>query len=70
MARHIWGDPDRFPHKTERQCLACLLVKVTRHEIDGAGREYYWTEWYRGLDQIKSKNTPACEVVSAGRRAA
>jgi hypothetical protein len=62
--RHSWGLPTRFAQKTERCCLKCPLVKVTFHQVDEHGRDYCWTEWYRGLDKIESKNTPACEVVA------
>jgi hypothetical protein len=68
-ARHSWGLPVRFAQKTERQCLSCRLVKVTFHEIDDRGHDRCWTEWYRGPDQTESRNTPACEVVSAEGRA-
>lgn len=57
--RHRWGDPVRFPHKTERQCLKCPIVKVTRHEVDGV-RETHWVEFWRGLDQVEGKATPPC----------
>lgn len=60
--RHSWGEPSRFPHKTERQCIKCGLVKVTRHEVDGL-REVYWVEFWRGLDLVKNDGTPACETV-------
>lgn len=56
--RHSWGLAHRFPHKTERQCLQCRIVKVTRHENDCC-----WTEFWCGLDQVEGKATPACEVV-------
>jgi hypothetical protein len=67
--RHSWGFPHRFEHKTERQCLNCRIVKVTRHEPDGT-REKYWTEFYRGLDKIECAGTPACEVISGESEAA
>lgn len=63
-ARHSWGLPTRFAKKTERQCVTCGLVKTTYHDVDSNGREYCWIAWFRGLDQIESKNTPACEVVA------
>jgi hypothetical protein len=58
--RHSWGDPVRFPRagKTERACKNCDLVKVTRHGIKTR------TEFWRGLDKIESRNTPACISVS------
>lgn len=58
--RHSWCDPVRFlrASKTERECEKCGLVKVTRH---GA---FTRTEFYRGLDLIEGKGTPACVAVS------
>jgi hypothetical protein len=58
--RHQWGKPQRYLHKTERVCIKCGLVKVTRHEAEGP-RDLHWMEYWRGLDQIKSHTTPACE---------
>jgi hypothetical protein len=37
------------------------MVKVTRHEHEG-GREVYWTEFWRDLDQVKSGATPLCDA--------
>ncbi len=59
--RHKWGGKERHPHKTEQQCLRCEMVKVTRHEFEG-GREIYWTEYWRDLDQIKADATPPCDA--------
>lgn len=63
-SRHRWGEPVRFPHKTERVCLKCGMVKVTRHEWDG-GREVCWQEFWSGEDQIDADRTPACEPETA-----
>lgn len=57
--RHSWGEPVRFPYKTERTCNRCGLIKVTRHEPG----EQPWLEFYRGLDKLKVERTPACEPV-------
>lgn len=68
MTHHQWSEPIRIPHgaalprKTERECEKCGLVKVTWHEMDGA-RETFRTEFWRGLDEIASAKTPACEEV-------
>ena len=63
--RHSWGFAHRFPHKTERQCIQCGLVKVTRHEAT------CWTEYWRGLDRIECDGTPACEIhISESEKAA
>jgi hypothetical protein len=53
------------PNKTERECLnGCGIVKVTRHETEGA-REVHWIEFWRGLDRIEGKGTPVCESVNS-----
>lgn len=58
--RHRWGEPVRFAHKTERECLnGCGIVKVTRHEDD------IWTEFWRGGERIFSNHTPVCEAAGA-----
>jgi hypothetical protein len=62
VKRHRWGEKQVFPHKTERQCLNCGIVKVGRHEVEG-GRDRYWTEFWRDLDRIECDGTPACEPV-------
>lgn len=61
MARHQWGAPERYEHKTERICLKCGMIKVTRHEAEGP-RDLHWQEFWRGLDQIACEGTPPCEV--------
>lgn len=60
--RHRWGEPVRFPHKSERQCIKCGLVKVTRHEAEGP-RDVHWVEYWREGDQVAADKTPACEPV-------
>jgi hypothetical protein len=59
--RHKWGTPHKLPHKSERQCGRCEMVKVTRHETEG-GREIHWTEFWRDLEQINSELTPPCDA--------
>lgn len=62
---HRWGDRTEFPlaHKTERGCLnGCGITKVTRHETEG-GRDIYWTEFWRGEEQVHGIRTPLCETV-------
>jgi hypothetical protein len=59
--RHSWGARVPFPlaRKTERECLnGCGVVKVTRHGIKTR------TEFWRELDKIEGKGTPACVEVS------
>lgn len=64
-SRHSLGQPARFPlaRKTECECKKCGLVKVKRRDGEGP-RDKFWTEWFRGLDKIESRNTPACISVS------
>mgnify|MGYP005809863931 CR=1 FL=1 len=64
--KHRWGDKAVHPHKTERDCLnRCGIVKVSRHESEG-GRDVYWTEYWRGLDEIEGESAPACEPIEEG----
>lgn len=60
--RHRWGDPVRFPYKTERTCVVegCGITKVTRHEPG----EQPWLEFYRNGERIKCTNTPPCTPMS------
>jgi hypothetical protein len=62
-ARHRWPDePNRFEHKTERECSRCGIVKVTRHEWE-CGRDVYWTEFWRDLERVdKDGETPPCDA--------
>jgi hypothetical protein len=54
--RHHWGDPVRFPFKTERTCENCSITKVTRHEPS----EHPWLEFYRDGVRIVCDHTPEC----------
>lgn len=56
VGRHSWGEPVRYQFKTERCCLLCGTVKVTRHEPD----RHPWLEFWRGLERIKCESTPPC----------
>jgi hypothetical protein len=59
--RHSWGEPARFEHKTERECLnGCGVIRVTRHE---GGR--HWVEFWRDCEKISTGKTPICERVTA-----
>jgi hypothetical protein len=62
MTRHRWGDKVVFPHKSERCCANCGLVKVSRHESEG-GRDRYWTEYWRAEEKLSTDKVPACEAV-------
>lgn len=64
--RHSWGDPVSYltARKTERECEKCGLVKVTRHGTVTR------TEFWRGLDRVEGRGTPACVAVEIEGRAA
>lgn len=60
--RHRWGDAQRFFHderpdisKTERACVHCGLVRVTRHESDR-----HWIEFWRDGECVDCERTPEC----------
>ncbi len=59
--RHRWGERVPFEHKTERECRRCGMVKVTRHEGEGAF-DRPWTEFWRDCDQIRCDATPPCDA--------
>jgi hypothetical protein len=59
--RHRWSTAHKWPHKTERQCVRCEMVKVTRHETE-AGREIHWTEFWRDLERAETQSTPPCDA--------
>lgn len=75
--RHKWSPAWRpSDHKTERTCVRCGLIKVTRHEFAGAPGERHWTEWWRPAPdasgegggvpvRIHSDPTPACAPATA-----
>lgn len=54
-ARHSWGEPERFPFKSERVCAHCGLIKVTRYE-----GEEHWVEFWRDTERLAYRNTPPC----------
>jgi hypothetical protein len=58
-ARHCWGEPMRFRFKTERTCLSCGLVKVTRR--DAGDCAIPWVEFWRDGVRVEAKGTPACD---------
>ena len=63
VSRHRWADRVVVSaNKTERECLHCGLIKVSRREFEG-GRDVYWTEFWRDLEKIECDGTPACEPV-------
>lgn len=54
--QHAWSDKVAFHRHSDRVCWNCGLIKRTRHE-----RGQSWTEWFRGITEIKSVATPPCE---------
>jgi hypothetical protein len=63
--KHRWGEKSVVSlQKTERECVGCGIVKVTRHETE-AGRDLHWVEYWRDLEKIECVGTPACEPVNA-----
>ena len=56
--RHRWGEPNRLPRKTERECLnGCGIVKVTRHE----GQQHWIEFWCIGdIEKLDCDRTPPC----------
>ena len=61
-ARHRWGEPARFEHKTERECSRCEMVKVTRHEVE-AGSDVCWTEFWRDCELVgRGSPRPLCDA--------
>lgn len=56
--RHSWGPPYRQQYRTERVCLNCGLVKVTRHEPGALP----WVEFlYKGRRAECGGRTPECK---------
>lgn len=61
VSKHHWADKVVVsPNKSERECLACGIVKASRREFEG-GRDIYWVEFWRGLDRVECHGTPPCE---------
>lgn len=66
LRKHRWGDAERFFHaerpdisKTERTCVHCGLVRVTRHES-----ERHWVEFWRDGERVDNPRTPECISLS------
>lgn len=62
-SRHKWSAKLPFPlaNKSERTCIRCDVVLVSRHEYQ-AGREIHWKEFWRDCEQIKCEATPPCDA--------
>ncbi len=70
--RHKWGERQPFmskgavPYhwKTERQCVRCGMVKVTRHEPDDGPFGRHWSEFWLELDQVPTDGgaVPQCNA--------
>lgn len=55
--RHSWSVPYRKSDRTERVCLNCGMVKVTRHEPDVLP----WQEFHhKGRRVDNGRGTPEC----------
>lgn len=60
--RHRWGEKVRFGnYKSERQCLRCETVLVSRHETEG-GRAVHWKEFWRDQERIACEAVPPCDA--------
>lgn len=60
--RHKWGEKTRFGnYKSEKQCLRCETVLVSRHEHEG-GRPRHWKEFWRDEERIYCDGTPPCDA--------
>jgi hypothetical protein len=57
--RHSWRQPVRFPHKTERECSRCGLIRVTRH--DAGESAIPWVEFWKEGSRLDVRGTPTCE---------
>lgn len=57
---HRWKLVYQDQHKTERQCIRCNMVRVTKHPPVG----FPWIEYWRGLDRLPGDKTPPCEPIA------
>lgn len=60
--RHSWGEPERRPHRTDRVCKRCGIIKITRHEPGVMP----WQEFERDGLKMDTARTPPCEEEKAG----
>lgn len=61
-SRHRWAQKVEFPpYKSERQCIRCEMVLVSRHESEG-GRPVHWKEFYRDEERVHHDATPPCDA--------
>jgi hypothetical protein len=58
---HSWSQPNRLPHKTERECVRCGIIRVTRH--DAGDTVIPWVEFWRDGERLDVRGTPACQPV-------
>jgi hypothetical protein len=54
--RHRWAEPSRELHRTERRCVRCGILRVTRHDGD-----FPWTEFFENGVLVEGTRTPPCE---------
>lgn len=57
--RHEWSPPYRTQYRTERVCLKCGMVKITRHEPGALPWQVF--EW-KGRRIGAAGRTPECEA--------
>ncbi len=62
--RHRWGDRvECGPHKSERQCLRCDMVRASMHDEDERGRGVHWKEFWRDQELVlRGGATPPCDA--------
>ena len=58
--RHSWGAAERYPFKTERACVRCPAVKVTRHEPGQLPWQEYWLNDGTGAVRVAGTRAPPC----------
>jgi hypothetical protein len=60
--RHRWGERvECGPHKSEKQCVRCGVVRASMHQNQGAHDEH-WKEFWRDEELISREKTPLCDA--------
>lgn len=62
--RHKWGERDEVsPQRTLYHCKRCGMIKVSRHEFEGAFPTH-WKEFWIGTDRADDGDgkTPPCDA--------
>lgn len=61
--RHKWGERvECGPHKSEKQCSRCEMVRASLHDADEHGRQSHWKEFWRDQELIARGATPPCDA--------